>query len=102
MGVKMMDTTAPEPLTLSDDNDDDGDDGCMSSQSSDYGDDGDMMTSGMPDEVTAQLAAAGWLNQRTDASVYQQRETKNEILISKSREVYVCHVVMWEKRGDFG
>lgn len=59
----MMDTTAPEPLTLavqSDENDDDGDDGCMSSQSSEYGDDGDMMSSGMADDVTAQLAAAGW------------------------------------------
>lgn len=62
----MMDTTAPESLTLavqSDENDDDCDDGCMSSQSSEYGDDGDMMNSSLSDDVTAQLAAAGWQKQ---------------------------------------
>ncbi|XP_046661286.1 DNA-binding protein Ewg-like isoform X2 [Homalodisca vitripennis] len=76
MGVKMMDTTAPEPLTLSDDNDDDGDDGCMSSQSSDYGDDGDMMTSGMPDEVTAQLAAAGPVGMAAAAAIMSAKKRK--------------------------
>lgn len=65
-----MDTTAPDPLSLavhSDENDDDIDDGLMSSQSSDYG--GDDMGSGMNDDVTAQLAASGKLDYRTKCNI---------------------------------
>lgn len=61
---KMMDTTAPESLTLTVHSDDD-DDGCMSGQSSTFGDGSDFMTAAMGDEVTAQLAAAGWQKQHS-------------------------------------
>lgn len=60
--VTMMDTTAPEPLTLAVQSDDD--DGCMSTQSSEFGDGADLMAAAMGDEVTAQLAAAGWQKQQ--------------------------------------
>lgn len=68
----MMDTTAPESLSLAvhSDVDDDGDDGCLSSQSSDYGDDGDLLNSGMADEVTAQLAAAGLITWMINLAVF--------------------------------
>ncbi|XP_054277991.1 DNA-binding protein P3A2-like isoform X2 [Macrosteles quadrilineatus] len=74
----MMDTTAPEPLSLavhSDENDDDIDDGCMSSQSSEYGDDGDL-SSGMADEVTAQLAAAGPVGMAAAAAIMSAKKRK--------------------------
>lgn len=62
----MMDTSAPESLSLAVVNsDDDDDDGCMSGQSSTYGDSTDFMTAAMGDEVTAQLAAAGWQKQHS-------------------------------------
>lgn len=60
--VTMMDTSAPEPLTLAVQSDDD--DGCMSTQSSEFGDGADLMAAAMGDEVTAQLAAAGWQKQQ--------------------------------------
>lgn len=41
---------------------DDDDDGCPSSPGSTYDDGADLMTVAMGDEVTAQLAAAGWHN----------------------------------------
>ncbi|XP_046661071.1 LOW QUALITY PROTEIN: DNA-binding protein P3A2-like [Homalodisca vitripennis] len=64
----MMDTTAPESLTLAVHSDDD-DDGCMSGQSSTFGDSTDFMTAAMGDEVTAQLAAAGWQKQHSHGPV---------------------------------
>lgn len=63
----MMDTTAPEPLTLAVQSDDD--DGCMSTQSSEFGDGADLMAAAMGDEVTAQLAAAGWQKQQINGPV---------------------------------
>lgn len=57
----MMDTTAPDPLTLSVQSEDE--DGCMSSHSSEFGGTADLMAAAMGDEVTAQLAAAGWQKQ---------------------------------------
>lgn len=65
--VTMMDTTAPEPLTLAVQSDDD--DGCMSTQSSEFGDGADLMAAAMGDEVTAQLAAAGWQKQQINGPV---------------------------------
>uniref|UniRef100_A0A1B6D9S5 Nuclear respiratory factor 1 NLS/DNA-binding dimerisation domain-containing protein n=1 Tax=Clastoptera arizonana TaxID=38151 RepID=A0A1B6D9S5_9HEMI len=65
--VTMMDTTAPEPLTLSVQSDDD--DGCMSTQSSEFGDGADLMAAAMGDEVTAQLAAAGWQKQQINGPI---------------------------------
>lgn len=62
---KMMDTSAPESLSLAVHSEDDDDDGCMSGQSSTYGDSTDFMTAAMGDEVTAQLAAAGWQKQHS-------------------------------------
>ncbi|XP_039276523.1 DNA-binding protein Ewg isoform X6 [Nilaparvata lugens] len=63
----MMDTSAPDPLTLSVASDDD--DGCLSSHSSDYGNTADLMAAAMGDEVTAQLAAAGWQKQHLHGPV---------------------------------
>ncbi|RZF38893.1 hypothetical protein LSTR_LSTR012165 [Laodelphax striatellus] len=65
----MMDTSAPDPLTLSVNSDDD--DGCLSedSHSSDYGNTADLMAAAMGDEVTAQLAAAGWQKQHLHGPV---------------------------------
>lgn len=60
----MMDTSAPDSLSLSVQSDDD-DDGCMSGQSSTFGDSSDFMAGAMRDEVTAQLAAAGWQKQHS-------------------------------------
>lgn len=56
--VTLMDSSAQETLTLTVHSDDE--DGCMSSHSSDYGNSSDLMAAAMGDEVTAQLAAAGW------------------------------------------
>lgn len=58
-----MDSSTTETLSLTVQSDDDDDDGCMSSHSSDYGNSSDLMTAAMGDEVTAQLAAAGWPKQ---------------------------------------
>ncbi|XP_075216721.1 DNA-binding protein Ewg isoform X2 [Lycorma delicatula] len=63
----MMDTTAPDPLTLSVQSEDE--DGCMSSQSSEFGGTADLMAAAMGDEVTAQLAAAGWQKQHLHGPV---------------------------------
>jgi nuclear respiratory factor 1 len=43
----------------------DDDDGCMSSHSSEYDNSADLMAAAMGDEVTAQLAAAGWPKQHS-------------------------------------
>nr|BAN21110.1 DNA-binding protein Ewg, putative [Riptortus pedestris] len=61
--VTLMDSSGTETLTLTVHSDDD--DGCMSSHSSDYGNSSDLMAAAMGDEVTAQLAAAGWTKQHT-------------------------------------
>ncbi|XP_014247206.1 DNA-binding protein Ewg [Cimex lectularius] len=59
--VTLMETGGTETLTLTVHSDDD--DGCMSSHSSEYDNSGDLMAAAMGDEVTAQLAAAGWPKQ---------------------------------------
>ncbi|XP_054279315.1 DNA-binding protein Ewg-like isoform X3 [Macrosteles quadrilineatus] len=64
----MMDTSAPESLSLTVQSDDD-DDGCMSGTSSTYGDSSDFMTAAMNDDVTAQLAAAGWHKQHSHGPI---------------------------------
>ncbi|KAL1110493.1 hypothetical protein AAG570_008021 [Ranatra chinensis] len=56
--VTLMDSAGSESLTLTVHSDDD--DGCMSSHSSEYVNSADLMAAAMGDEVTAQLAAAGW------------------------------------------
>ena len=57
--VTLMDPSTNETLTVHSDDDD----GCMSSRSSDYSNSTDLMTAAMGDDVTAQLAAAGWPKQ---------------------------------------
>ncbi|XP_075216726.1 DNA-binding protein Ewg isoform X7 [Lycorma delicatula] len=70
----MMDTTAPDPLTLSVQSEDE--DGCMSSQSSEFGGTADLMAAAMGDEVTAQLAAAGPVGMAAAAAIVSAKKRK--------------------------
>lgn len=59
--VTVMETSGgAESLTLTVHSDDDD---CLSSHSSNFDGASDLMTAAMGDDVTAQLAAAGWIKQ---------------------------------------